>query len=112
MPLASLCLAAAIFFEARGEPIKGQLGVAHTVINRVNHPKFPNDVCSVIAQRGQFPWFKRRRLEQALSRPDLVRLAESVLNGKTKDPTHGKLYFASPVCKNRPAIKLGRQRFC
>lgn len=112
MPLASLCLAAVIYFEARGEPIEGQLGVAHLVINRVNHPNFPDDVCAVVSQRGQFPWFGKRSLKPVHSRPDLIKLAESVINGETQDPTNGKLYFATPVCRAKASVKIGRHLFC
>ncbi|MFD0988423.1 cell wall hydrolase [Methyloligella solikamskensis] len=47
------CLATAIYFEARGEPVKGQLAVAQVVMNRVRSPKFPDTVCGVVYQ-GQF----------------------------------------------------------
>ncbi|ODA67286.1 Spore cortex-lytic enzyme precursor [Methyloligella halotolerans] len=47
------CLATAIYFEARGEPVRGQLAVAQVVMNRVRSPKFPDTVCGVVYQ-GQF----------------------------------------------------------
>lgn len=53
-----LCLALAIFHEARGEPIKGQQAVAEVVINRTKDQDFPNTVCSVIKQKSQFSWYK------------------------------------------------------
>lgn len=46
------CLARAIYFEARGEPIKGQAAVAEVVLNRVDSPQFPKTVCSVVNQSG------------------------------------------------------------
>ncbi|HEX8485170.1 cell wall hydrolase [Sphingomonas sp.] len=48
------CLAGAIYFEAQGEPLAGQLAVAEVIINRSKSGRFPSDVCSVITQRGQF----------------------------------------------------------
>jgi spore germination cell wall hydrolase CwlJ-like protein len=48
------CLAAAIYFEARGEELGHQLMVAATVMNRVDSRRFPNDVCSVVKQKWQF----------------------------------------------------------
>jgi spore germination cell wall hydrolase CwlJ-like protein len=51
---ATRCLAGAIYFEAKGEPIAGQLAVAEVVMNRAGSGRFPPDVCSVIKQRGQF----------------------------------------------------------
>jgi len=47
---AQICLAQAIYFEARGEPRTGQYGVASVVLNRVAHPAYPNTVCDVVFQ--------------------------------------------------------------
>ncbi|MEO8668207.1 MAG: cell wall hydrolase [Bauldia sp.] len=44
------CLATAIYFEARGEPERGQLAVAQVVINRLKNPAYPNTVCGVVYQ--------------------------------------------------------------
>ena len=51
------CLAEAVYFEARGEPISGQLAVAHVVLNRVSDPRWPNNMCSVVHQRYQFSYY-------------------------------------------------------
>ncbi|NQV80554.1 MAG: cell wall hydrolase [Alphaproteobacteria bacterium] len=42
------CLAQAVYFEARGEPLAGQFAVAAVVLNRVAHPAYPNTVCAVV----------------------------------------------------------------
>jgi len=44
------CLAEALYFEARGEPIKGQLAVGEVVLNRVEDPRYPNSICKVVNQ--------------------------------------------------------------
>lgn len=44
------CLATAIYFEARGEPVRGQLAVAQVVMNRMRSPNFPDTVCGVVFQ--------------------------------------------------------------
>ncbi len=44
------CLAEAIYFEARGEPWKGQVAVAQVVLNRVKNPTYPGSVCGVVYQ--------------------------------------------------------------
>jgi len=46
------CLAEAIYFEARGEPEKGQVAVAQVVLNRVKNPTFPNTICEVVYQNA------------------------------------------------------------
>jgi spore germination cell wall hydrolase CwlJ-like protein len=50
------CLALAVYFEARSEPIDGQRAVADVIMARTYHPSFPNTVCEVIAEdRGSKP---------------------------------------------------------
>ena len=44
------CLAKAVYFESRGEPVKGQFGVAEVVLNRVDAAGFPDTVCAVVNQ--------------------------------------------------------------
>jgi len=44
------CLATAIYFEARGEPERGQIAVAQVVLNRLKNPAYPNTICSVVYQ--------------------------------------------------------------
>ncbi len=44
------CLATAIYFEARGEPEKGQIAVAQVVLNRLKNPAYPKTICSVVYQ--------------------------------------------------------------
>ena len=52
------CLAQAIYFEARGEPLDGQLAVGRVVVNRAESGAFPADYCGVVTQRGQFSFVK------------------------------------------------------
>lgn len=44
------CLATAIYFEARGESYRGQVGVAQVVLNRVKDHRYPNTICGVVYQ--------------------------------------------------------------
>jgi hypothetical protein len=46
------CLAKAVYFEARNEPVRGQMAVAQVVLNRAFSPYYPNDVCAVIYQNA------------------------------------------------------------
>jgi spore germination cell wall hydrolase CwlJ-like protein len=48
------CLAAAVYFEARGENVKGQAAVAQVVLNRVKNPAYPNSVCGVVYQNDDW----------------------------------------------------------
>ena len=51
------CLATGIYFEARGEEVKGQAAVAQVILNRVRNPKYPGSICGVVYQNKS--WFNR-----------------------------------------------------
>ncbi|MGF1548963.1 MAG: cell wall hydrolase [Sphingomonadaceae bacterium] len=48
------CLASAVYFEARGERLDGQLAVADVVMNRVESERYPDTICEVVEQPWQF----------------------------------------------------------
>jgi hypothetical protein len=56
------CLAGAVYFEARGEPLAGQLAVAQVIINRTEDGRFPRSYCGVVAQPGQFSFMRGRAM--------------------------------------------------
>lgn len=53
------CLANAVYFEARGEPLEGQLAVAEVVLNRAASGRYPVTICGVVTQRWQFSFVNR-----------------------------------------------------
>ena len=58
---ALMCLALNIYFEARSEPIQGQIAIAEVTLNRVASADYPNDICGVVLQENkdgcQFSWW-------------------------------------------------------
>lgn len=48
------CLAAGIYFEARGEAVKGQAAVAQVILNRVRNPAYPDSICGVVYQNEKW----------------------------------------------------------
>lgn len=52
------CLATAIYFESKGEPLSGQLAVARVVMNRANSGRFASTLCGVVTQPGQFSFVR------------------------------------------------------
>jgi spore germination cell wall hydrolase CwlJ-like protein len=52
------CLAAGVYYEAKSEPLAGQLAVAEVILNRTTSGRFPTSVCGVLAQRGQFSFVR------------------------------------------------------
>ena len=59
------CLAQAVYFESRGEPIEGQLAVAEVVINRSKSGIYPDNYCDVITQPAQFSFVHRGHIPTA-----------------------------------------------
>jgi len=65
------CLAEGIYFEARGEELKGQAAVAQVILNRVRNPAYPNTICGVVYQNEN--WRNRCQFSFACDRiPDLI----------------------------------------
>jgi spore germination cell wall hydrolase CwlJ-like protein len=59
------CLANAVYFEARGEPIEGQLAVAEVVLNRTLSGRYPSTICGVVTQPWQFSFVRDRIIPRA-----------------------------------------------
>ena len=50
------CMATAIYFEARGEPMVGQVAVAQVIMARVNDERYPDTICEVVKQGYYYSW--------------------------------------------------------
>jgi len=60
------CLATGIYFEAKSEPLAGQLAVGQVIANRAQSGgRFPSSYCGVLFQRGQFSFVHGRSLPSA-----------------------------------------------
>jgi spore germination cell wall hydrolase CwlJ-like protein len=74
------CLANAVYFEARSEPIEGQLAVAEVVLNRASSGRYPTDLCAVITQKAQFSFIRRGRFPRADRGSDAWKKAVAIAN--------------------------------
>jgi spore germination cell wall hydrolase CwlJ-like protein len=72
------CLATAVYFEARGESVEGQLAVAHVVMNRATSGRYPSDWCSVVKQRSQFSFVRHGEFPNIDANCDSWKKAEAV----------------------------------
>jgi spore germination cell wall hydrolase CwlJ-like protein len=121
------CLANAVYFEARGEPVRGQIAVAQVVLNRVFSPFYPKTVCGVVYQNAnrhlacQFT-FACDGVPDVVTEPDAwlraKRIAADMLDGKLWMPevaksTHYHAYWVHPdwVNEMRKIYKLGVHTF-
>ena len=109
-------LARLISAEARGEPYVGQVAVGAVVMNRIDHPSFPNSLSGVIYQRGAFSCLYDGQFNQPVS-DSAYRAAREALNGS--DPTGGAIYYFNPATAtsswiwSRPLLLvIGSHRFC
>lgn len=106
-------LARSIYFEARGEPIAGQIAVAMTIFNRVQNHRFPDSVRKVVRQHKQFSWYSDgysnnpnhhdRRAWQ-----EVLRLTRALVHSPVKDPTNGALFYHADYVDPRWSDRLRR----
>ena len=109
-------LARLISAEARGEPYQGQVAVGAVVLNRMDHPSFPNTLSGVIYQRGAFTCLSDGQFDQPIA-DSAYQAARDALNGA--DPTGGAIYYFNPATAtskwiwSRPVLLIiGKHRFC
>ena len=109
-------LARVISAEARGEPYSGQVAVGAVILNRVEHPSFPNTIAGVVYQPGAFTCMVDGQFNEPVA-DSAYRAARDALNGA--DPSGGAIYYFNPDTAtstwiwSRPLITvIGKHRFC
>jgi spore germination cell wall hydrolase CwlJ-like protein len=124
---AEKCLANAVYFESRGEPVRGQIAVAQVVMNRVFSPFYPKTVCGVVYQNAhrhnscQFT-FACDGIPDIVTEPDAweraKRIARDTLDGKLWMPevaksTHYHAFWVHPswVGEMKKLYSLGVHKF-
>ncbi|GAA6208569.1 hypothetical protein NBRC116601_18620 [Cognatishimia sp. WU-CL00825] len=111
------CLAQALYFEARGESVKGQFAVAEVILNRVDTPRFPNSVCKVVNQ-GTGRKYACQFTFTCDGHPEVIReqaayhrvgkIAKLMLEGGPRDLTDGATYYHTKAVNPRWARKFTR----
>lgn len=109
-------LAKIISAEARGESYIGQVAVGAVVLNRVEHPSFPDTLSGVIYQPGAFTAVRDMNWKEPIA-DSAYRAARDAINGQ--DPTGGAIYYFNPAktsnkwMRTRPVvITIGKHVFC
>ncbi len=94
------CLAQALYFESRGESVKGQFAVAEVILNRLDSALFPNTVCAVVRQGGrggcQFSYTCDRASDTIRDRASFAvagKIARLMLDGAPRALTLGATNF-------------------
>jgi spore germination cell wall hydrolase CwlJ-like protein len=121
------CLAEAVYFEARGEAVRGQIAVAQVVLNRAFSGFYPTTVCGVVYQNKhrhyacQFT-FACDNVADVVREPDMwdraKRIAKAMLDGQLWLPevgksTHYHAYWVHPswVSEMKKMYKFGVHTF-
>lgn len=105
-----MCLAQAVYFESRGEPLNGQLAVARVIINRAESNVFPDDYCSVVTQRSQFSFVRGGRIPTPNHNSNAWRRAQAIARIAHRDLWESEagdaLYFHATHVRPRWAGRM------
>lgn len=111
-----MLLARIISAESRGEPYEGQVAVGAVILNRIEHPSFPDTMSGVIYQPLAFSCVDDGQINEPIAE-SAYKAATDALNGW--DPSGGAIYYYNPVTatskwiRSRTIIKqIGRHVFC
>ena len=99
---ALLCLALNVYWEARNQSIAGQVAVAQVTMNRVESPRYPDDVCEVVYQRHQFSWYwdgKPDKPLEPLAWERAIDVAGAVMAGSVHKELEGVTHYHATYVK-------------
>jgi len=111
------CLATALYFEARGESLEGQVAVAEVILNRVDSTRYPNSICGVVQQGQnrrngcQFSYNcdgKSNRIGNRDMFNRMGKIAWQMMQGKPRLLTGKALYYHNTSVRPRWTRKLVR----
>ncbi len=109
-------LARIISAESRGEPYLGQVAVGAVVLNRIEHPSFPDTLSGVVYQRGAFSCLDDGQFYEPIA-DSCYSAARDALNGL--DPSGGAIYYYNPttatnkwILSRKLITTIGKHRFC
>lgn len=108
------CMAEAVYYEARGESLIGQLAVGTVILNRVKGSRYKNTICSVVHDRCAFSYYcdgKPERMANRRARRTAYNIARLILDGATVETvwnaTHYHAAYVTPIW-SRHMERLGR----
>tara|TARA_R100000655_G_scaffold95532_1_gene137588 strand:- start:122 stop:544 length:423 start_codon:yes stop_codon:yes gene_type:complete len=119
------CLAVAIYFEARGEPMVGQVAVAQVIMSRVSDHRYPDSVCEVVKQGYYYTWDNTKPIKDKCQfsfwcdgKPETIKdkkayqwalnVAEATMSGVLYDTTQGATHYHAYYVKPSWSKKFTR----
>lgn len=121
-----VCLALAVYYEARSEPFLGQVAVAEVVLNRTESEKYPDGICDVVTQGGtvrhrcQFSYYCDGKPESPQHRHAwrravaIAKLAQNgTISADLNEATHYHANYVAPFWRNHynEVATIGRHIF-
>jgi spore germination cell wall hydrolase CwlJ-like protein len=123
------CLAMNVYYEARGEPVEGQYGVAEVTMNRVVDPRYPGTICEVVYQQ-RWDYLRKRHVSafswtefdvvpqpQGSEWETAVAVAEDTFNGRRSPTLQGAVHYHAVHIRpswsqgKEPVARIGRHMF-
>jgi len=121
-----VCLALAVYYEARSEPFIGQVAVAEVVLNRTHSARYPDNACEVVTQGGtvrhrcQFSYYcdgkpespqNQRAWRRAVAIAKLT--SNGVISAELEDATHYHATYVAPFWRDHysQVATIGRHIF-
>ena len=110
-------LSRVIFAESGNQILEGKMAVGNVVLNRVNHPTWPDTIYGVISQRNQFSTFRNGRLGNRIPNAESIIAAKLVLDNGVVDEVRDAYFFdtflrSSWAARNKAVLaSIGGHRF-
>ncbi|MEM1313006.1 MAG: cell wall hydrolase [Pseudomonadota bacterium] len=111
-----MCLTEALYFEARGEPLAGQVAVAEVILNRVDRSDYPDTICGVVGQgaggklhRCQFSYNcdgKPEKFSEKDAKAQVGRVARKMIDGMPRGLTGGATHYHTNAVNPRWARRF------
>lgn len=112
------CLATAVYFEAKGEPLDGQLAVAQVILNRVEKGRFGQDICAVVKAPRQFSFVRsgqlpapRNSAQWATAQAIAVIAAAEGWRDVVGEATHFHAVYVNPRWRLQRVAQIGNHIF-
>ena len=123
------CLAKNVYYEARGEPLRGQYGVAEVTMNRVADSRYPDTVCEVVYQT-RWDYLRKRQVSafswtefdvvphpEGVAWESAVKVADEIFRGSYEPALEGAVHYHAVHIRpswsrgRKPVAKIGRHVF-
>lgn len=110
-------LSRVIYAESGNQSLAGKMAVGNVVLNRTNHPTWPDSIYGVISQRNQFSTFRGGRLANRTPNAESVIAAKLVLDGGVAEGAERAYFFdtylrSSWAARNKQCVaEIGGHRF-